>query len=290
MERISNKAESLINAKQELKLAYVYEDKWIQYDMASLALARLETMLNMPRKLRPVSMLLVGRTNNGKSSILKRFCDQNPPYRLDGESFANYPVLKITLPATANIGALYGKILQKTYTPYRYSDSPEKKESKVFSSLKRLQVKILVVDEFQNILSATDKKRFTTFQMLRDISSELNISIVAAGTKMALSAIKGDDTLESRLIPFLLPKWELNEEFQSLLASVEYFMPFIESSNISDPLFAEAIYYKCDGSIGDAIQIVQEIAAFAIQHDRSKMLLSDIDKINWKKSSNKVIV
>lgn len=56
--------------------------------------------------------------------------------------------------------------------------------------------------------------------LLRFLGNELQIPIVALGTKDAYLAIRSDDQLENRFEPFILPRWEYNEEYLSLLSSV----------------------------------------------------------------------
>ena len=69
-------------------------------------------------------------------------------------------------------------------------------------------VRLLVIDEVQNLLSGSRLQQRRLLNLLRWLGNELQIPLVAVGTAEALHAIQSDDQLANRFTPFGLPPWK----------------------------------------------------------------------------------
>lgn len=68
-----------------------------------------------PRVTRMPNMLIVGSTNNGKSSIIERFAEQHPPDMNPEGDAAIAPVILIEAPPTPDVSDFYGRISMAVY-------------------------------------------------------------------------------------------------------------------------------------------------------------------------------
>ncbi|WP_324199151.1 TniB family NTP-binding protein [Nocardia amamiensis] len=99
------------------RLRYVRGDRWIGYTRATDALARLETLLDTPRKQRMPNLLIVGPTNNGKSMIIEKFCRTHPP--TSHPDHEEIPVLTMQMPSEPSVTGFYTALLAALGSPAR---------------------------------------------------------------------------------------------------------------------------------------------------------------------------
>ncbi|MGV9309479.1 TniB family NTP-binding protein [Nonomuraea sp. NPDC004354] len=88
--------------------------------------------------------------------------------------------------------------------------------------------------------------------------------LVGVGARDAYLAIRSDDQLENRLEPFVLPRWQTDEEARSLLASFAAAFPLRSPSPIATPEMAEHLITRSEGTIGELTALLTSAAAAAI--------------------------
>jgi hypothetical protein len=82
-------------------------------------------------------------------------------------------------------------------------------ERQALSLLREMGVRMLVIDEFHNVLAGRGETRREFLNLLRFLGNELHIPLVGVGTGEAYLAVRSDDQLENRFEPFVLPLWEV---------------------------------------------------------------------------------
>jgi len=105
--------EKILTKSDEDRIWYINKEKWIGYPQAKEILQKLDELLIYPRKARMPSMLIVGGTNNGKTSLIKRFLSQNPSIQSEEwQETTQIPVISVQAPIAPNVSDLYSAILQ----------------------------------------------------------------------------------------------------------------------------------------------------------------------------------
>ena len=90
----------------EERIQKVREQLWIPYPKAQMIMQELEDFYNYPKKERMPNLLIVGDTNNGKSTILNKFAAMHPLYT----KIRNYwHVIRISAPISPSNNSLYEK-------------------------------------------------------------------------------------------------------------------------------------------------------------------------------------
>jgi len=136
---LTEETKIILNSSDEERIKYINEEYWIDYPIAQNILEKMKDIYDFGYgKTRHISILLVGGSNNGKTSLLKQFLEKHPPYdyNIDGEQpdwitdefFDKYtgigrPVLYVISPTEPSESRLYSIILEQLNIPYKTRDS-----------------------------------------------------------------------------------------------------------------------------------------------------------------------
>jgi hypothetical protein len=270
-----------LNADKDVKLHWIRSRKWLSYDIGKNALDEVEMILNHPPTHRIPSMLLVGQTNNGKTMILEEALQRHPPERDPSAEADRIPLLFLTMPPGPELRRFYTLLLDHIGAVFKPSDTLSRLETQVLTLLKAVGTRAIVIDELHNILGGrfSDQRQF--LNMLRFLSNELRISIIAAGTKNAVRVVQSDDQLANRFKLFSLPEWRDGRDFRKFLFLLEATLPFSEPSNFYKSDLAKTILTVSERTIGEMIMFVTEASIIAIQENASSVTKAHFDAANY---------
>jgi hypothetical protein len=263
------------------RLAFLDEPRWIGYDQAKLILDSLNALMVKPKRPRMPGLLVVGESNNGKTTVIQRF------YDLCGQPFVNddaepvKPVILAEAPPSADEKGLYISLLERFFAPYRASDSAAKLRYQVIHLFRACHVKLLVVDEFHSLLTGTSTKQREVMNAIKLLCNELCIPIVGVGTREAVRVLHSDPQHASRFDVVSLPLWSLNKDFQKLLASFEKVLPLKSPSRLHQPELASAFHAISGGNLGDLHRLLVECSRVAIESGEERITLEIIKSKSW---------
>jgi len=254
--------------------------RWIGYSRASEILDMLHGLLNKPKRPRMPNLLIVGESNNGKTTLVRRFFD------LAGKSYQNEngdPVKPIILCETSSADekSLYASILDQFWTPYRPTDPAIKLRYQALHLMRTCHVQMLIVDEFHTLLSGTAIKQREAMNTLKGLCNELCIPIVGVGTNEAVKVLHSDPQHASRFDVVTLQKWQVNAELQKLLASFESVLPLKSPSQLHKPELANQLNAISDGNIGNLHRLLVECAKEAILSGKEQIDAKIISSKQW---------
>lgn len=269
------------------RLYHIEEDKWIGYPIALDIIDKLETLLNYPKKNRMPGLLIIGDTNNGKTSIIKRFASKYKAFK-DSEKYdaTQIRVISTQAPSGPDVGHLYSRILELFAVPYNSTEKVPKKEEMIRNYLNKCGAKMLIIDEIHNILSGPISKQKQFMNTLKNLSNDLQIAIVLSGIKDALYATNTDPQINNRFKPIFLTKWKLNKDFLSLLAGIEKTLPLKKASNLATTkAVALKIYDLSEGNIGEVFDLIVSASELAIKSQSEQITLKEIKECGFVKPS-----
>jgi hypothetical protein len=273
----------------ESRIRRIRSDRWISYPRAERALAECEELLNFPKRIRMPNLLVVGPTNNGKSAIIERFRRTHPPIEpsktLDG--IAHVPVLKVQMPAGPDERRFFGAILDALGFPGMPSDSVTKRQDSAVRMLHAAGVTCLAIDEVHNLLSGSALQQRRILNLLRWLGNELQIPLIAVGTAEALHAIHSDDQLANRFEPLGLPPWQDDEEFRSLLGTLEAVLPLRRRSDLAKAELARRILCASEGILGEIVAIVTRAAVRAVSSGAERISAKTIEDCGFTSPSQR---
>jgi hypothetical protein len=261
------------------RLASLNVEHWIGYSRAQQILAQLESLIaTEPNKLRPQNLLIVGPSNNGKTMIAEKFFRAHPAGMSANKECENIPVLKIQMPAAATVSKMYTAFMMALGAPVGLNGRHDFREMLTLKLIRDVGVRMLIIDEIHNLLSANAQWQREVLNFLRFLGNELRIPIVGMGMRDAYLVIRSDDQLENRFHPMLLPLWEYSEEFVRLIASFESILPLRESSNLAALPLCEVILRRSEGTIGEIASLLNNATRATIQRGEKRICIATLEQ------------
>lgn len=286
-EHLNPEARAALSLSVEGRIERVKSPRWIGYTRAKEIMRQLEDLLAHPKKHRMPGLLIAGETNNGKSMIVNRFLSLHPAYDNPAGEGIVVPVLLIESPPVPDEGRFYNSVFEAIYHPYKESDRPQKKQFQVLNALRRIGVRLLILDELHNLIAGNLNKQRAFLNTLKYLSNDLKIPIVGVGTNDALIAISTDPQLANRFEPTKLPRWEIGSEYLQLLASFERMLPLKKPSNLTDESLAIKLLSMSEGLIGELAAILAKAAEVGIRKNTEKIDLKILKQIPWVPPSDR---
>lgn len=279
--QLSKRALELLDASDEERLIHIEKPVFIPYKHASDILDEMEELLVHPKTNRMPNLLILARSDNGKTELLKEFLKRHPAEERKEFDSIYAPVIYIQSPPGPSEHIFLDKLLMTLGAPVRMNDASDRKLMQLLDILPRIQTKILLVDELNALLAGSSTKQRFFLNMLKYISNDLQICIVASGTLEAQYAINSDAQLKSRFPTRALPRWQEGAKFKQLLYNFEYVLPLKEPSEIYRGEIPAKIYGLSDGVIGDVAKIVRSSAKYAIKHKEERITLNTITQCDY---------
>ena len=262
------------------RIDWLSRKRWVGYTRANEALNKLGTMLSLPPTHRAPNLLLLGDTNNGKTSIALRFVEDNPISE-SNDGRAIVPVLYIQMPPKPDESRFYEKILEELNAPFRIRAPVSEKLNQVIKVLAAVKTRMLMIDEIHHMLSGTVRKQHEFLNVLKYLGNELKMPLVGIGTKEALRAIHSDTQLANRFEGFALPIWKINNEYRRFLVTCETILPLKNKSSLGEKSMVTYINYLSEGLIGETTTLLQRAAQLAIKNGTETITKDLIDELKW---------
>lgn len=263
------------------RVAFMDQPRWVGYDRASKLLDMLQMLMHKPQRPRMPNLLIIGESNNGKTTIIQRFFDLCGEGSVNEDSEPVKPVIIAQAPCSADEKGLYISILECFWAPYRATDSAAKLRYQVIHLLRECHVKILIIDEFHSLLTGTAVKQRTVMNAIKLLCNELMIPVVGVGTREAVRVLHTDPQHASRFDVIKLPLWDLNKEFQQLLSSFETILPLKNPSRLYLPELARPLHAISGGNLGNLHRLLVECAGEAIYSGKEQIDTDIIESKKW---------
>lgn len=262
------------------RLLYLQEDRYVVYPRAEMYLNRMRRLLDAPHVLRPANLIVVGETNNGKSALVREFVRQYAaPVDDPNEAAARIPALYVLLKSDVDEDRLYHWILNALLAAYKDKDRPDKKFRMVSDLFERLSIRMLVLDEFHHIMTATGARQRRCLNTIKTLGSELQIPIVATAIPQVFTLLRSDPQIHNRFEALALPRWKYGPEFRGFLAGLETDLPLLHPSGLDNPALARRIYDLSEGLLGEAVELLGEVAVQAVGKEE-RITLEGIEALN----------
>jgi hypothetical protein len=263
------------------RIAHLRRPRWIGYPRAKQLLDKLDDLLTHPKTHRMPNLLIVGNTNAGKTMLANRFVQLHPADDNPQGDAVIVPVLAIQAPPGPDEGRFYNAILEALFAPYNPRERVAQKQVQVLRILKQIGVRMLIIDEVHNVLTGPVTKQRQFLNVLKYLGNDLQIPLVGLGTPEALRAVQADPQLANRFEPAALPPWQLNQEFQMLLASFERTLPLREPSRLADEQMARHLFALSEGSLGELSVLLTSAAVSAVQSGAERIDAQVLAAIDW---------
>jgi len=271
----------VVQLSTEERLAALDVPRWIGYPRAKELLDEMQALLNKPQRPRMPNLLIVGESNNGKTTIVERFLT------LSGEPYVNEsgdpvkPVIVAEAPPKPDEKELYMAILERFWTPYRPTDATAKLRYQLIHLMRLCGVRVLIIDEMHSMLAGPAIKQREVMNALKLLCNELRIPVIGVGTREAVQILHTDPQHASRFDVATLPAWSCDASFQRLLASFEKILPLRTPSLLSSPDLAAKLHAISDGNLGNLHRLLVACATTAIKTGKERIDAEIIGEHQW---------
>lgn len=286
-DHLTAKTAELLKLSDEERIRYIQSEKWIGYPRAQDILDKLEDLLEYPEQPRMPNMLIVGETNNGKTMLIEHFHRRHLAYEREDRSGVDVPVLYIQAPPGPDERGLYNAIMERLWETTRASESTDRARERVLAILKKVRVRMIIIDEIHDLLAGPLLKQRRFLNVLKHLSNELRVPIVGVGTKDAARAVQIDPQMANRFLPEVLPHWELNADFARLMASFESLLPLENPSRLADKELASRILAMTGGTIGEMSMLLNKAAVYAIKKKTERIDAEALAKCGYSSPSER---
>jgi hypothetical protein len=274
-------AAAMADQDNDARIAYIQRDRFVPHRQAEEILDELEMLYRMEDAVRPQGRLVVGRSLMGKSTIFDEFmrnhrASDNP----DGEA-AVVPVISIQYPDQAREG-IFPEILATLNAHLPTNSKSQDLRRNAVDLLRRVGVRILLIDEFHNILEGSASAQRKAMNSVKYLMNALRRPVVVAGTIEVLNAVKFDEQIYNRLKPVPLLRFEDDEGFQELLAGFEMVIPLRLPSGLVDPALSTLIYQHTLGIVGHVADLLNKSAVLAIKDGMERITAEAIEAAKWE--------
>jgi len=271
----------ILDKPGEERISFMDEPRWIGYPRANDIIECMLGLLNKPTRPRMQNLLIVGESNNGKTTLIDRFGELYGKGHVNGEAEPVRPVIIAEAPSAPDEKGLYISILERFTTPYRASDPMAKLRYQVIHLMRDCHVRMLIIDELHSLLAGTAGKQREVMNAIKLLCNELRMPIVGVGTIDAVRILHTDPQHASRFEVAKLPKWKLDKDFQKLVASFERILPLKKPSNLYSRDKLIPIHSICSGNIGDLHRLLMECAKEAILTGKEEIDMDIIENNKW---------
>ena len=240
----------------------------LRYPAGDEILEQLQRLIEMPKRPRMENLLIVGESNNGKTTVIKKFYETHgkpsnddehgePTDEEHGEPTddddepSSKPVIIAESPPIADEKSLHVSILDRFHAPYRTTWPVTQLRYEALHMLRRCRTRMLIIDEFHSMLTGTARKQSEVMNTIKFLCNELQIPIVLVGTHVAVRAVLSDPQYASRFKRTVLPLWKLDGDFRRLLVGFEETLPLKKRSGLADKETARVLHAFSRGNLGN---------------------------------------
>lgn len=277
-DHLHSKTKEVINKSDHERLMFMSQPVWLNYDNANILLERMERIMKYPIYPRVESLLVIGESNSGKTSIANQF------FKLHGETYIDefdephMPVLLFDAPANPDPDLVYLKILETLLVEDGSRGKKGRLEKQATDVMKRRHVKMLIIDEIHNLYACATVKQRQIMNHIKSLCNSLKIPIVAFGTEDALNILHHDKQHQARFGVAELPSWGPNSSLQQFLVNFESILPLRKKSSLYQEDMSKAIWACTKGSTGAIKHLLVACAQNAIQEGTEQITLKDINE------------
>lgn len=296
-------------------------DAWFEYSTATKILNILDTMYleakqsysnkkdgEQVNEVRSLGLLLFGKINSGKTTLCIRFQNRTKLLEINnGEIWSDYNIVYYEIDCRMSLKSFLSILLEKvgglrvSNRALQNINTTTLIES-ITHELSVREIKILIIDEIQDLLSSHESEIQDIFIALKKIVNKSYTRVVLVGTPKAYDVLRKADETTTVSNPWVDERFRVtelkltNEEFADLLFSLQNayqnvlisWMPYNQTTGKWRSIIVDSkktmpeinyLFDLCEGKAGKLIQLIKYSAINALLDNRTDIQLSDYEDV-----------
>lgn len=257
----------LLTLPKDERIRICLTDRWIGHTQALNILQQLDLMLAYPFNPIQQSVTIVAADGNGKTSIIKRFCELHPVEicSATGDPIAPVICFKGCKSAPLDESKLWSCMLWDLCISHDENSPVQDKRLQLEQAITYVNIKIVIFEDVQDW-------DYSLIVSVYKLCLDLKLSPILTtnyATEDLLKPIVFDSWPyhfpQQRIIN--IDNWQLNIEYFRFLASYESLLPLSKPSNLAGKEIAPLIFNLSGENLGKTVKIIKAAAAEAIKLD-----------------------
>jgi hypothetical protein len=222
-----------------------------------------EHLIRMPRQQRPTGIVLCADSDLGKSSLFESIVRKYPEYVPATGGGRRLPVLLVEMTEKPDPRQMWRELIHAAGIPNDLFTKETPLHVRLSEGLAALETKIVMIDEFPNIMNADNPKVMVTW--LKSLSNKIKRPIIIAGDDRIFVPLR-EYQMHSRF-PFTLdlPMWSDTAELQMLLNAWQRMLPLRRPSDLTSTAMRRKILDESGGALGQIAKCLTHAAVAAIR-------------------------
>jgi len=249
----------------EERIAWIRADRWLDFEQARGALARLEDLLSYPPRDRMPCLLIYGDTGMGKTKIIRKFLRDHPATFDKGSGVTTMPVVAMQMPAEPIERDIYGELLVGLGMPGRIDGATHRQKELCRGLLRSMGARMLIIDEVHAMLAGSFRQQRIFLNAIRFLANDLKAPLVCAGTDLARQSLLTDPQLAERFEALHLRRWADDRFLAQLLSSLGALLPLRRPSALETTVARKRVLELTDGVTVRIFRLIETVAVEAIR-------------------------
>ena len=181
--------QELAQLGNEERIAWIRQERWIEYPRAKRILDRLGDLVDYPPRDRMPCLVIYGCTGMGKTRVVQKFLRDNRAHFDKKLGRTRVPVVSIQMPPAPVQRDFYEEILVATGAVFTYGASITTLRHRIRALARQLEVRMLIIDEIHSLLAGAFREQRIILNAVRFLANDLRTPMVCLGTEERLVKI-----------------------------------------------------------------------------------------------------
>ncbi|MFX1451898.1 MAG: TniB family NTP-binding protein [Promethearchaeota archaeon] len=243
-------------------------------------------------EVRPLNFFLSGDMNTGKTTLVTKYINYCELIaKEEGREYSKYDIMYFETPVRVTFKQMFSSLLGTKFgLPIKGSALRNIHTNtlidNIVEELRENKVKLLFIDEIQNLLEADLEDKKAIFNGLKKLTNQSQTRMILVGTPTAIKLFKGSDWVMERYRILKLPRWKENKEYLDLLVAIYQaygdFFPnwdLVDSNMKINKDVGHFLYELSEGRLGKLIQIIRYGGVNALLNGRKNITKEDYNSV-----------
>jgi hypothetical protein len=278
LEHLDPNIQLLLDLPDTERAHRMLSERFITHERLAPIIDHVEFLRFRPPQSRASGLVVSGKPGSGKTMIARAIQRRFPQQPAQDRRAATLPVLNISMTGAREAKILYNRMLTQLGVPDagRYAGSD--RERMVLKLCKAADVRLLIVDEIQDILTSTARQQRITLDTIKFLMNELSLPILALGTAQAPEAMQVDEHLNARFTYRALPIWSQDTYLVNFLDALERVLPLRKPSNLSSLPISTTLLRLTGGILDPMVRLVSYAAAHAVESGEEQVTAKGLER------------